>query len=346
MSLKEAINREVALKEGVSSIDDDPLYVGTGEVQQISATLDFNRRKPGRWNILVCTAATKTTECDKIENVVGNGTVSIVDIVTPTTPTPTPQEDQPIIDPLSQEQCVFQVGEEITITADNIQPDQAYHWWWTEGGGEGTVIPSPVSSRSAFTIPREQTNERKTTEKNPDGYLVCLDLKEKGKERTGENCIRLFFKAYQPKGQMITSCSQNNAGDSAYDPTSPLSPCSQWALLDGATISPKDPKYNDPDFKERKCIAVNTAIGDISTDPQGFVRSIFSIVLGLAGGIALILIILSGYKMMASQGNPEALQASREQLISAIIGLLFIIFSFVILQVIGVDILRIPGFAK
>lgn len=95
-----------------------------------------------------------------------------------------------------------------------------------------------------------------------------------------------------------------------------------------------------------KCIAVDTAIGQISTDPKTFVQSIFSIVLGLAGGIALILIMYSGYKMMASQGNPEALTAARDQLISAIVGLLFIIFSFVILQVIGVDILRIPGFAQ
>lgn len=99
-------------------------------------------------------------------------------------------------------------------------------------------------------------------------------------------------------------------------------------------------------FENDKCIAVNTAIGEISTEPAGFVKSIFSIVLGLSGGIALILIIIAGYRLMASHGNPEAVQAARDQLISAIVGLLFIIFSFVILQVIGVDILKIPGFTK
>lgn len=92
------------------------------------------------------------------------------------------------------------------------------------------------------------------------------------------------------------------------------------------------------------CISVNTAIGEINTDPPSFVRSIFSVVLGLAGGIALILIIISGYRFIASGGNPEAIQAARDQLVSAIVGLLFIIFSFVALQIIGVDILRIPGF--
>jgi len=101
---------------------------------------------------------------------------------------------------------------------------------------------------------------------------------------------------------------------------------------------------NDPD-KIVRCLEVNTAIGNISTEPQGFVRFIFGAVLGLAGGIALILIIISGYKLMASQGNPEGTKAALEQLTSAIIGLLFIILSFVILQIIGVDILRIPGFS-
>jgi hypothetical protein len=45
--------------------------------------------------------------------------------------------------------------------------------------------------------------------------------------------------------------------------------------------------------------------------------------------------------MMTSTGNPEAIQEAKERITSAIVGLLFIIFSLVILQVIGVDILQI-----
>ena len=94
-----------------------------------------------------------------------------------------------------------------------------------------------------------------------------------------------------------------------------------------------------------ECIAVDTAVGIINTEPQGFVRSIFTLVLGLSGGIALILIIISGYKFMTSQGNPEKTKEATERLTSAIIGLLFIIFAFVILEIVGVDILKIPGFS-
>lgn len=88
----------------------------------------------------------------------------------------------------------------------------------------------------------------------------------------------------------------------------------------------------------------HTAIGDINTNPTDFVKAIFGVILGLAGGVALILIIISGYALMTSQGNPEKVQGAREQLTAAIVGLLFIIFSLVILQFIGVNILHIPGF--
>jgi hypothetical protein len=79
----------------------------------------------------------------------------------------------------------------------------------------------------------------------------------------------------------------------------------------------------------------------IDTRPTGFVTAMFRIVLSISGGIATLLIIFSGYAMIASRGNPEKITAAREKLTSAIVGLLFIIFSLVILQIIGVDILGI-----
>lgn len=89
-----------------------------------------------------------------------------------------------------------------------------------------------------------------------------------------------------------------------------------------------------------------TAFGTISTKPEGFVSSAFRIILSVVGVISVLLIIISGYKFMTSQGNPERVQGAKEQLTAAIIGLLFIIFSLVILQTIGVDILHLPGFTQ
>jgi len=119
------------------------------------------------------------------------------------------------------------------------------------------------------------------------------------------------------------------SADSSASPTPPPPPCAEF-------------ETNGP--TKGSCKTVNTAIGPLGTAPQDFIKSIFGLILGLSGGLALLLIIYSGYQMMAAQGKPETLQAARDQLIAAIIGLIFIIFSLVILQIIGVDILKIPQF--
>ena len=87
-----------------------------------------------------------------------------------------------------------------------------------------------------------------------------------------------------------------------------------------------------------------TALGNLPTDLSGLLTRVFSIALAIAGVVALGLIIASGYRLMISQGNPEQVKGAREQLTAAIVGLLFIIFSLVILQIIGAKILQIPGF--
>lgn len=91
------------------------------------------------------------------------------------------------------------------------------------------------------------------------------------------------------------------------------------------------------------CKSFKSTFGTLSTDAGRFIASIFGVLLAMSGGLALLLIMRAGYLIMTSAGNPERTKEGREQLIAAIVGLLFIIFSFVILQVIGIDILRIPG---
>lgn len=91
--------------------------------------------------------------------------------------------------------------------------------------------------------------------------------------------------------------------------------------------------------------AINTAIGCIPiTDKNSFAAFILRWALGIGGGIATILIIISGYLIISSTGNPRRIQAGKELLTAAITGLLLIIFSAFILRIIGINILQIPGF--
>ncbi|OGE05317.1 hypothetical protein A3F45_03480 [Candidatus Curtissbacteria bacterium RIFCSPHIGHO2_12_FULL_41_17] len=69
---------------------------------------------------------------------------------------------------------------------------------------------------------------------------------------------------------------------------------------------------------------------------EGLVGNIVSdiapIVLGLAGFIAVIMIIISGIQFMTSSGNPEAAAAARGRLVFALIGFALIVLSYVVLQ--------------
>ncbi len=93
-----------------------------------------------------------------------------------------------------------------------------------------------------------------------------------------------------------------------------------------------------------RCVSVKTAIGEINTNGAGIIYNLFTVALSLSGGILLITIMVAGYQLIISKGNPEQIQKARELLTSAIVGFLFMIFSYVILTVITVDILQIPGF--
>lgn len=91
---------------------------------------------------------------------------------------------------------------------------------------------------------------------------------------------------------------------------------------------------------------LDTAIGCISTRPGDFVTRIVSIAVGVAGGIAFLILVYGGFKIVSSRGDPDALEAGRNVITSAIAGLLFILFSVMILRIAGIDILGLPLLTK
>lgn len=90
--------------------------------------------------------------------------------------------------------------------------------------------------------------------------------------------------------------------------------------------------------------AFKTAIGCIHTNPAEFVKDFMTFIVAISGGFAFLLMLLGAFQMLTSAGNPDSLNAGRERLTNAIIGLLFVIFATLLMQVIGISILNIPGF--
>lgn len=123
------------------------------------------------------------------------------------------------------------------------------------------------------------------------------------------------------------------------------------ALLNSAIPGASFP-CNDTDGKQTivndpgNCKQINTAIGPVEVSVEGFVQTLFRFVLMLAGFGAVLIIIYSGYLLMISRGDKEKIAAARETITAAVVGLLFIILSIVILEVIGIDLLKIPGLTR
>ncbi len=91
---------------------------------------------------------------------------------------------------------------------------------------------------------------------------------------------------------------------------------------------------------------VATDLGCFPNDPIGFVQKFYPMGLGLVGGVALLILILGGYIILTSKGDPQRVNAGKGYLFYAIIGLLLAIFGYVFIELIVVDLLKVPGFAK
>lgn len=91
---------------------------------------------------------------------------------------------------------------------------------------------------------------------------------------------------------------------------------------------------------------INTELGCFPNDPVGFVQKFYPLGLGLVGGIALLTLILGGYVILTSKGDPQRVNIGKSYLYYSIAGLLLAIFGYVFIQTVIVDILKVPGFAK
>ncbi|MBP7774885.1 hypothetical protein KA078_03795, partial [Candidatus Woesebacteria bacterium] len=89
-----------------------------------------------------------------------------------------------------------------------------------------------------------------------------------------------------------------------------------------------------------------TAIGCIGRDPESITESLIRLGIGMGGGLCLITCLAGGFLLTTSEGNPKKVEEAREMITGAIIGLLFVLFSVIILQFIGVTIFHIPGFGE
>jgi hypothetical protein len=146
-------------------------------------------------------------------------------------------------------------------------------------------------------------------------------------------CEPQSLKCFKTKTQIIVGKICKSKKEKDFDPNKNVE-CGSTA---GSTCDtdPKNP-------------GIATAIGCIHTSFAAFIKDFMTFIIAISGGFAFLMMLLGAYQMLNSAGNPDSLQAGRERFTSAIVGLLFVIFAVLLLQVIGVDILfkGLPGFNR
>lgn len=116
-------------------------------------------------------------------------------------------------------------------------------------------------------------------------------------------------------------------------------------------------EYSSVNECNDKCVPVVTGVGKVlCSDEQSIYTAIgcvpFSTIwqasafiitwgLGIGGGWAILLFAYAGFTILTSSGDPAKLQAGKETLISAISGIIMLIFCVFILRVIGVNVLQL-----
>ncbi len=116
-------------------------------------------------------------------------------------------------------------------------------------------------------------------------------------------------------------------------------PCAQWVNAKGEDVDETDPT-------RFQCGKYETAIFAFSTNPLEFIRDAGSFLLTIGIMAAFARILYAGYIILTSRGDKEKISRSRELITSSVTGLIFLILSIAILEIIGIDILQIPGFER
>jgi len=89
-----------------------------------------------------------------------------------------------------------------------------------------------------------------------------------------------------------------------------------------------------------------TAIGCIDQKPKTMVSKLMTIGVGTLGGVFLLRVLAAAFILTTSQGDVKKTSEGKQMITEAVVGVLFILFSVTILQFIGADVLKIPGFGS
>ena len=77
---------------------------------------------------------------------------------------------------------------------------------------------------------------------------------------------------------------------------------------------------------------IQATLGLGNEDPRNIIANVVNVVLGFVGIVAVMIIVMSGFKFMTTGGNEDVVVEARKMLASGVIGLIIVISSFGVAQ--------------
>lgn len=93
------------------------------------------------------------------------------------------------------------------------------------------------------------------------------------------------------------------------------------------------PHYGYAQLTQPNCSGTGLNCG--TTDPNAFIKNIINILLSVAFALAVLFLIIGGFWYITSAGNEETAEKGKSTAINAIIGIVIIILSYVIVNVVA-----------
>lgn len=104
--------------------------------------------------------------------------------------------------------------------------------------------------------------------------------------------------------------------------------------LDYPCFSTANPNNCPCEVGEEKCFDLDT-----TQNLNQIIAWFYYLIIGISGLAAFVMIVAGGFKYLTSAGSPSAIGDAKDQIKSALLGLLLILVSYLILQVINPDLI-------
>lgn len=343
----------------------------TGPLLKLTGNLDLNKdrsisgsntivtvhgERNAKWEVIVCRGDT-VNDCDTKSpkysplNIIAKGVLNLTDTAVAPPGGAKPPPGLPTIDILSQDLCLYKTGDNVVIKkvkTDYADPAVEYHWWWDGKRNYTPIGGSKNVSEFSITIPGAcggvNPSESCTGNLGNSTPRLCVDFTARSESKFYQNCINLTFQNQPISVGTNRSCSPDTRGSTEECTKDIVDRCAKENKLCNlgkcaASVSSSAKTCKDSG-------TIQTAIGCIHTDPALLLSDLFSFTPPIMGLIAFLMMVYSGIKMILSGGNPQAIGGARDMFINAVIGLLFALFSVLLLQILGADIFHLPGFTR